>query len=140
MITFQIHELENSRGWFTAQKFPLHISEDSECTLWGRFVYFDRALLPGAGKGWGDRASRWVYNRTLFLNPIGRPGKQRLRAFLWIESAGLADLIRTLDTWIYTNKAEKRMRQIPFVWFIRSEPIFRAELLFPREDIEEQHE
>lgn len=102
MITFTGRDLTNPHEWFKAQKFPLFISEDSQCTMWGRFIYFDQAFLPGVGRNWGTRiASRLGWSK-------------------WGRRAA------SLDTWIYINDAEKRLRHVPLVWFVRTKPTFRS--------------
>lgn len=145
MITFTGRDLTNPHEWFNAQKFPLFISEDSQCTMWGRFIYFDQAFLPGISKNWGHKACISILRSAGKFNPRLAPGqrptpKQRVQELLWLNINRLAYKAQDFDSWVYLKPSKDDARTMPFVWFVRSRPTLRDGLLFPREDTEEQHE
>lgn len=101
MRTFQSFDIENTHDWFRGQKFPLHISENSQCTLVGRLIFFDEAYLPGVGRNWGTKIAK------------------RLGWSKWGRRAA------KLDSWVYIKNSGDELRTIPFVWFVRSKPTFK---------------
>lgn len=114
VVKFGEQDLADVSGWIAEARLPVFISADSQCWKRGPLVFFDRALLPGAG-------GRWVHWISAFAGRRLPP-----RAAKKIDRAA-----RRLDfALMFTRERDEaglpvEMRTFPFVWLVRADPGFR---------------
>lgn len=100
-FTITRYDVEDPDGWAIVQKFPVWIERDAEITICGPFMFTRGAIAPGFSKNWGSKLTRLKFFKTY---------------------PKLARRVKELETKLYVK--DNGARLYPFVWFIRTVPMF----------------